>query len=138
MRGADSYEKAQPVAMTLEKFYRKLHGARPGLVLFLIAVACMGAASGMLQTTFNNYLSDTFDITASQRGSLELPREMPGFLTALFAGMLFFVAETRVGALCALVTAAGMFVLGVAGDAWYPMMVGMIGWSIGSHLSMPI
>ncbi len=124
--------------MTLECFYQKLRGAPPGLLLFLAAVACLGMVNGVFQTTFNNYLSDTFDITAAQRGMLELPRETPGFLTALFAGMLFFMAETRVGALCALVTMAGMFILGLAGDAWYAMMVGMIGWSIGSHVNMPI
>jgi len=33
---------------------------------------------------------------------------------------------------------AGMFVVGIAGDAWYLMMVGMIAWSTGSHLAMPI
>ncbi len=124
--------------MTLKRSYRKLRGARPGLVLFLVAVACLGLGGGIFQTTFNNYLSDTFDITAAQRGSLELPREMPGFLTALFAGMLSFMAESHVGALCALVTMAGMFVVGVAGDSWYLMMMGMIGWSAGSHLAMPI
>lgn len=124
--------------MILQRLHRKLSGAPPGLLLFLAAVACLGAASGIVQTTFNNYLSDTFDITALQRGSLELPREIPGFLTALFAGMLFFMGETHVGALCALVTMAGMFVLGLAGDAWHRMMVGMIGWSIGTHLVMPI
>ena len=107
-------------------------------MLFLIAIACLGVLGGIAQTTFNNYLSDTFDITAAQRGSLELPREMPGFLVALFAGMLFFMPETRVGALCALVTVAGMVVLGLAGDAWYLMMVGMVGWSAGSHVTMPI
>jgi len=124
--------------MALKRSYLRLRGARPGLVLFLVAVACLGLGNGIFQTTFNNYLSDTFDITAAQRGSLELPREMPGFLTALFAGMLFFMAETHVGALCALATMAGMFVVGIAGDSWYLMMVGMIGWSTGNHLVMPI
>ncbi len=118
--------------------YNRLRQATPGLLWFLAAVACLGVVSGVFETTFNNYLSDTFNITASQRGMLELPREMPGFLTALLAGMLFFMAETHVGALCALTTMVGMLVLGLGGTAWHGMMIGMLGWSIGTHVSMPI
>src|SRR3990170_6395094 len=86
--------------------------ANPQLALFLCAVAGLGFASGIFETTFNNYLRDTFHVSAALRGRLEFPRELPGFLTAIFAGMLFFVAEARVAALAA--AGVGMGQLGLS------------------------
>ena len=75
----------------------------PQLRLFLIAIFLVGIASGIFQTIFNNFLSDTYQISADARGFLEFPRELPGFLTALFAGVLFFLPETMIAA-CLLYT----------------------------------
>ncbi|MBT3294233.1 MAG: MFS transporter [Verrucomicrobia bacterium] len=111
---------------------------RHNLVLFLCGAALLGAAGGMYETTFNNFISDTFDLSAGARGFLEFPRELPGFLTALFAGLLFFLAETRIAAVCALMIAGGFFGMAFLGDRWAGMLGFMILWSVGMHLLMPI
>ena len=62
------------------------------LILFALAVAFLGCAGGIFETTSNNYYAKTFGITAEQRGDLELPREFPGFMVAVLAGVLFFAS----------------------------------------------
>ncbi len=108
------------------------------LALFLTAMALAGAAGGVFETTFNNFLSDTFSMDADTRGFLEFPRELPGFLCALFAGLLFFLPESLIGAGCALAVGLGMFVLAGWGGHWPAMLTGMLLWSMGTHLLMPI
>lgn len=98
----------------------------------------MGVAGGIFETTFNNFLSDTFDIEADARGFLEFPRELPGFLTALFAGLLFFLPETMIGAAAAVCVGAGMIGIAVWGASWHTMLAFMILWSAGTHLLMPV
>jgi len=111
---------------------------RRELFLFLIVVAALGATSGMFETTFNNFLSDTFGITAQARGKLEFPRELPGFLVALLGGALFFLSETRLGALAAVATAAGLLGLAALGDGYGRMVMCMVIWSAGAHMMMPV
>ncbi len=98
----------------------------------------IGIAGGIFETTFNNFLSDTFDVGADTRGFLEFPRELPGFLTALFAGLLFFLPETLIAAFCALAVGLGMIGLAIWGVSWPWMLTFMILWSTGVHLLMPI
>lgn len=116
----------------------KLRAANPQLRLFLIAVFGLGMANGIFQTTFNNFLDDSFQINAAVRGWLEFPRELPGFLVALLAGALFFLTETKVAAVASAVLAAGMLGLGVLGSEWVPMLVFTIAWSVGQHVEMPM
>ena len=122
----------------LESLRTRVLGLDRQLKLFLLGILFMGIAGGIFETTFNNFLSDTFQIGADARGYLEFPRELPGFLTALFAGMLFFLPETRIAAVSALAVGAGMLGLAAWGDSWSPMLVMMVLWSTGMHLLMPI
>jgi len=122
----------------LRSIARALGNSSPQLRLFLAGVFMIGIAGGIFETTFNNFLSDTFDVGADTRGFLEFPRELPGFLTALFAGMLFFLPETLIAAFCALAIGAGMIGLAVWGVSWSWMLTFMILWSAGAHLLMPI
>ncbi len=126
--------------MTFLMNYLKNRFARmtPQLRLFLLGIMLVGVAGGIFETTFNNFLNDTFDISANARGFLEFPRELPGFLTALFAGLLFFLPETLIAAFCALTIGIGMIGIAIWGQSWMWMMTFMIVWSSGIHLMMPI
>jgi MFS family permease len=116
----------------------RIRALNPQLKFFLVSIALLGMASGIFETSFNNFLSDKFSMNADTRGFLEFPRELPGFLTALFAGLLFFAPETWIGGLSALAIGAGMFGLAFLGGRWYPMLLSMTLWSVGAHLIMPI
>jgi len=113
-------------------------GLPPNLRLFLIGTALMSVAGGMFETTFNNFLSDRFDLSAGARGILEFPRELPGFLTAVMAGLLFFLPETLIAAVAALFLGVGMIGVALYGTAWIPMLAWVTVWSIGAHLVMPV
>lgn len=118
--------------------FDRIRALDPQLKLFLISIGLLAMAGGIFETSFNNFLSDKFLMTADTRGFLEFPRELPGFLTALFAGLLFFAPETWIGGISALAIGFGMFGLAFLGGEWYPMLISMTFWSIGAHLIMPI
>lgn len=119
-------------------FIQRARGLERNLLLFLAGMALLGASGGMMETTFNNYVSDIFNLGADARGRLEFPRELPGFLTALFAGLLFFLAETRMAGFSALAVGVGLLGLAFIGPDWTAMLVCLTLWSTGTHLLMPI
>lgn len=104
-----------------------------------MAVAAMAAAMGVHESIFNNFLSDTFDISADARGRLEFPRELPGLLVVLMSGLLCTLAVTRVAVVGALVFGAGMVGMALWGstDYWVMVAMMMLG-SAGMHLLHPV
>ncbi|MGO8705427.1 MAG: MFS transporter [Candidatus Brocadiia bacterium] len=122
----------------LESWRIRVRNAHRNLLLFAAGAALMGFAGTMFDTTFNNFLSDTFNISAEARGNLEFPRELPGFLCALFAGLLFFTSETNIAGISALCVGAGLIGVAIWGGGWSAMIALMIVWSVGSHLIMPV
>ena len=122
----------------IRKYIERVARMNPQLKLFLLGMLGLGIAGGIFETTFNNFLKDTFELTAKARGFLEFPRELPGFLTALFVGALFFLPETLVAALAALCIALGMFGMAIWGCSWNLMLCCMILWSAGAHIMMPV
>lgn len=122
----------------IQTLWNRLRAMNPQLKLFLIGMGMLGMSGGIFETTFNNFLNDKFAISADTRGMLEFPRELPGFLTAVFAGLLFFAPETWIAGVAALAIGVGMLGLCFWGDNWYAMLCFMTLWSIGSHLVMPV
>lgn len=111
---------------------------RQNLWLFLLAGMFLGITSGMFDTTFNNFLNDTYRISAGTRGWLEFPRELPGFLVAVFSGMLFFLAEAHLASLAVLLLSLGLVGLAFFAPTFNWLLLWMIVQSTGSHLYMPI
>jgi MFS family permease len=117
---------------------RRLAAVHPQLPMYLAAICLAGAAGGMWETTFSNYLNDTFHIGAAARGAIEFPRELPGLLTAVCAGLLFFLPEAKMGGVAFLLAGAGMAGVAMLGRQWGLMLLFVVVWSIGTHLSMPV
>jgi MFS family permease len=122
----------------LTRFLQQWRALDRNLLLFMAGMAFLGASSGMMETTFNNYVSDIFNLGADARGFLEFPRELPGFLTALMAGLLFFLPETRIAGFSALAVGIGMLALAWIGTDWSAMLIFLTVWSAGAHLLMPV
>jgi len=108
------------------------------MMLFFAAVACLTIAGGIHDSIFNNFLSDTFSLSADQRGWLEFPRELPGLLVVLMSGILCMLPVTRVGMVAAWIFAAGMVGMAAFGDVFSSMLGMMILGSAGLHLSQPV
>lgn len=117
---------------------KRLHTMDRQLRLFLVGMLFLGISAGVFEPTFNNYVSDTFNISAKGRGCLEFPRELPGFLTTFLIGAVFFLPETLIAGAAALCVGIGMIGLAVWGTSWTAMMFFMILWSTGAHLIMPV
>ncbi len=115
----------------IEPRFRPIH-------LLFIAMACMGLSGAIFETTLNNYLADVFELAADARGRLEFPRELPGFLCAVFAGVLFFLPETRMAAVAAGAMAVGLIGLAQVHIGYYHMIAWLFLWSAGTHLLMPL
>lgn len=108
------------------------------IILYYCALACVALGTGMHDSTFNNFLSDTFELTADARGHLEFPRELPGFLVVMFTGLLAMLSLTRVGLVATCTSALGLFILSKSGVSYPLVIMGMLGMSIGNHLLMPV
>ncbi len=101
----------------------------------LAATLFFGAASGIFLATLNNYLSDIHGLTASSRGWLELPRELPGFLVMFVgAGLLTFFRETRMAAVAMVFTAVGALGLGFVARDTVMLTLFIAIWSMGDHI----
>lgn len=110
----------------------------PNLALFLVGLALLSVSGSMLDVTFNNFLNDVHHLNADQRGMLEFPRELPGFLTAFLLAGLVFLAETRVAAVAACAIGLGILGLAWSGSSWAYMLAGLLLMSTGQHLIMPV
>jgi MFS family permease len=110
----------------------------PNLPLFLAGLVLMSLAGSMLDVTFNNFLNDVHHLNADRRGILEFPRELPGFLTVFLIAGLVFLAETRIAVVAACATGVGILGLAWSGCSWAWMMAGLLLWSAGQHLMMPV
>ncbi len=108
------------------------------LILYFAAVVCMSAATGMHDSFFNNFLADTFHLSAEARGHLEFPRELPGFLVVAMTGLLCMLPIARVGLVGTLLLSFGLAGLGIFGKTYVFMIATMILASAGLHLMQPV
>ena len=83
-------------------------------LLFHVGVAGLGIASGIHETSLNNWVSEVHKLDPVARSDLEFPSEFPGFATVFLVAALFFLSGTRVAAV-----AIGQFGLAYAGARWY-------------------
>ncbi|HCM28814.1 MAG TPA: MFS transporter [Treponema sp.] len=105
---------------------------------FFIAIACMGLAVAMVDSSLNNYLNSTFRIGAAARSALELPREIPGFLNVFIAALLAFLPGRRIGALSFVMQAAGIMLLANLSPTFSAMTGWLFLYSLGLHLFLPL
>lgn len=104
---------------------------------FAIGITLLGVSGGIYGTTFNNFLSDEFNMSPIERGRLELPRELPGFLCALFSGALYFASEPKAAGVAALLIAVGMAMLTLTEGNHIMLITALLFWSAGTHLAQP-
>ena len=106
--------------------------------LFLIVGLCTGIASGINSTVFNNFLSDVYKLSASSRGIVEFPRELPGVLIVLILGILSFLGDVRTALAGMFFAALGMIGLGLFSPTFASMLVWMMVLNLGTHIFMPL
>lgn len=105
---------------------------------YFLAVLATGLAVAMVDSSFNNFLAATWDISGLARSSLELPRELPGFLNVFVAALLAFLPGRRIGAFAFLLQALGLFFLGHFSSTFGLMTIWLFMYSLGQHLFLPL
>ncbi len=101
--------------------------------LFGAATFCYAFGFAVYNGLFQNFFREVLHGGPGQLGILESLREVPGLLTAFTAGTLALVAETRVGSVALLISAAGIAATGYASSYW-PLVAITVFWSVGMHL----
>jgi len=117
---------------------QRWNAADRNLRLFLLGVLFLGINNGILTTSFNNYLNDLFHLSAAQRGMLEFPRELPGFILIGVTGFLASYSMRTWSVMVCILSFAGVLGLGFLSPSLYIMMIWMLLWSMGDHLFMPV
>lgn len=106
--------------------------------LFLIVGLCTGIAGGINSTVFNNFLSDVYKLSASARGIVEFPRELPGAMIMIVLGILSFLGDIRMAIIGMICASLGMIGLGIFSPTFASMLVWMMVLSLGTHIFMPL
>jgi len=106
--------------------------------LFLVATFVFGFSQSIVDSTFNNFLNETFLINNLQRGLLELPRELPGLLVIFVSAILFFLCSRRQAALANILCAIGILFVGFYSPTFSIMLIWLFIFSIGQHLFLPL
>jgi len=101
----------------------------------IFATMFFGAVSGIIMSTLNNYLSAEHSFDASNRGWLEFPRELPGFLIVAVMGFLLTrMRESRIAALAMIATAVGVMGLAYLSSTTTMLVLFIVIWSLGDHI----
>ena len=117
---------------------KRWRGADPAFKAFLLGVFFLGINTGVISNAFNNYLNDTLSLTEKQRGFLEFPRELPGFLLIFMTGLLAALPVRHWAVITSLLTAIGVAGLAFLSPGYNSMLVWMLLWSTGGHLFMTV
>jgi len=118
--------------------YRRIIGLPRDFILFIMAIALIGFSQSAINSVFNNYLNEVFHITNNQRGMLELPRELPGFLVVFFSAIFFFMSARRLAAFANFLAALGIALVGLMSPTYSIMLVWLLVYSIGQHIYLPL
>jgi MFS family permease len=100
---------------------------------FTIAIFLFAFGFSLYGGVFQNFLKDRAGAQELDLGILESLREIPGFCTALMAGVLVAFAESRVAAAGLAITAIGIAATGLI-EKMPPIIAVTVFWSIGFHL----
>ena len=108
------------------------------LLLFFAIVGLFGFSTGMSENVISNFFFDAYQVTAAQRGFLEIPREAPGVLAFLAIAFTYKIGDVRLAAVAMLLCAAGMLVLGLLTPSFAVMAMFIFVHSVGAHLFYPL
>ena len=106
--------------------------------LFLLVGFMSGISSGINTSVFNNFLSDTYQLSATGRGIVEVPRELPGLMIVFVLASLAYLGDVKIATIGMICAAVGMAGLGLLSPTFPLMIVFMMIMSLGMHIFLPI
>ena len=135
---ASGRRKALRSHLIIQRIITRLRRIHPDILLFAVALVGLGIGQGMVDSTLNNFLKETFQIEQMQRTILELPRETPGFLVAFVSAILFFFGPRRTAMIANLLAAAGLVLVALFSVNFPVMLIWLFIFSLGQHIFLPL
>ena len=108
------------------------------LSLFFVIVAITGLSMGMSDSVISNYFKDAYDVTAAQRGFLELPREGPGVICLFIIAATSAIGDVRMAIVAKSLSVVGALVLGLFTPSFAVMSLFIFINSLGNHIYIPL
>lgn len=108
------------------------------LWLFVLAVGVIGFSQSIIDSTFNNFLNESFLLTNLQRTLLEIPRETPGFLVVFVGILLLLIGNRRLASVATATTCVGLGLLAIFSAHLHFALIWIFIYSIGQHLFMSL
>ena len=112
-------------------------GTNRNFTLLAAAVFSVGIFLGVQMTLYNNFVVDRLGIDAHQLGTVEALREVPGFLNALFVGLVMHLAPPLIAGMALILMGLG-FAAYAQVDSVYTLALFSVIWSIGFHCWLPM
>jgi MFS family permease len=101
------------------------------------ATFSVGIFFGVQMTLYNNFVVERLGIDAHQLGTVEALREVPGFLNALFVGLVMHLAPPMIAGLALILMGLG-FAAYAQVDSISSLALFSVIWSIGFHCWLPM
>lgn len=117
---------------------KKFQGLERSQKIFFAIIALTALASGFSGSVFSNYFKEAYNVTPFQRGLIEFPREMPGFLVVFFIASLSRFSDFRISMIAQVLGIIGIGVLSVTTPVYGVMLLFIFIHSCGGHLFMPL
>ncbi len=108
---------------------------RREILRLLFATLFFGAAGGIFSAALNNFLAEAHGFGAEERGWLEFPRELPGFLLVGVVALLAIrLRESQMAAVAMGLSAVGAIGLGFLTTQTALLVIWIAIWSLGDHI----
>ncbi len=108
------------------------------VLVYLIAVSFVALACGFSENILANYYKDAYDITAVQRGFIEIPREFPGVIAVFVLAFLARLGDIKIAAIAQGVAMFGITILAFWTPNFYMMTAVLFIYSMGIHMYLPL
>ncbi|WP_425060152.1 hypothetical protein SCACP_08160 [Sporomusa carbonis] len=105
---------------------------------FLLSTAFIGIGQSVDGATLNNYLKENLGMMILQRSALEFPRELPGLLVVIVIGLLASLGDIRTTVVANILSAVGMFSLGIIPSEYSLVVLTIFIYNMGTHIYLPM
>lgn len=122
----------------LKKLGSRLKNIHRDMGLFITSIAMVGFGESIVNSTFNNFLNDTFRPSGLDRTFLEFPRELPGVLVIFVSAALFFIRQRRLAVIATFLGGLGLVLMAFLSVSFHWMFAWLFIFSLGQHLFMPL
>ena len=111
---------------------------KEALKLFFAVAAFSAIGLGLSDAVFANYFKEAYNVTAFQRGFIELPREIPGIICVFVVSAFAFLGDVRISIISQALSAIGVLVLGLVTPPFGVMLIFLFINSAGMHIFFPL